>query len=102
MSIVIPSLCSWSKRFRATAGLGEIKGNCFHGDAIGLEFGGDLCELVLAACNQDEIVAVASEQFGKFVSDSAGRTCDEDGGHELILDRVAPDAFVRGGAHSAP
>ena len=44
----------------------------------------------------------ASEQPGKFLSDSAGCTCDEDSGHELILDRVAPDAFVRGGAHGAP
>ena len=38
----------------------------------------------------------------QFVSDSAVRTCDEDSGHEVILDRVAPDAFVRGGAHGAP
>ena len=77
---------------------GEIEGDGLDRDAVSLQFVGDLRELVGAAGDEHQVVVVAGEKLGEFVSDAAGGAGDESGGHEGILAGfyVAPDAFVRG------
>ena len=48
------------------------------------DFGGDLRKFVGAAGDKDEMVMVAGEDFGEFVSDAAGGAGDESI-HEAIL-----------------
>ena len=63
---------------------GEIEGDGLDRDAVSLQFGGDLREFIGAAGDQHQVVMVAGEEFGEFVSDAAGGAGDENG-HEGIL-----------------
>jgi hypothetical protein len=68
--MAMPSRWSWSKR---NLGAGRL-----HCDALRLQFFGNLRELVGAAGDEHQVVMVAGEEFGEFVSDAAGGTGDED------------------------
>ena len=57
----------------------KVERDGFHRDAVRLQFGGDLREFVGAARDEDEIVTIAGEEFGEFVSDAAGCAGDENG-----------------------
>src|SRR5208283_904428 len=58
----------------------QIEGDSLDADALRLQLGGNLSELVSAAGDQDEIVMVAGKEFGQFVSDAARGAGDEYGG----------------------
>ena len=60
---------------------GEVECDGLDRDAVSLQFVGDLREFVGAAGDQHQVVMVAGEEFGQFVSDAAGGAGDEDGGH---------------------
>ena len=76
--MAMPSRWSWSKRNFGAGGCGEIEGDGLDRDAVNLQFGGDLRELVGAARDQHQIVMIAGEEFRQFVSDAAGGAGDED------------------------
>ena len=63
--------------------LGEIEGDGLDRDALRLQFGGDLREFVGAAGYEDQVVMVAGEELGEFVSDAAGGAGDEDGSCDM-------------------
>ena len=50
-----------------------------------LQFRRNLCQPVAAARNENQVVMIASEEFGEFISDAAGGTCDQDSRHAVIL-----------------
>ena len=62
---------------------GEIEGDGLYGDAVTLQFSGDLPEFVGAASDQHQVVVVAGEEFREFVSNAAGGAGDENGGSML-------------------
>ena len=74
------------KKFRSD-GQGEIEDDGFHGDAVRLQFGGDLGKFFGAARHQHQVVVVAGEELGEFVSDAAGRAGDQDCGHGKYFSR---------------
>jgi hypothetical protein len=64
---------------------GEIKRDGLNRDAVSLQLRGDLRELVRAASDKHQVVMIASEELGEFVSEAAGGTGDKHGGHADIL-----------------
>jgi hypothetical protein len=62
----------------------QIKREGFDGYTVGLEFDGDAIEFVSAASDQNQVVTVASEEFGEFVSDAAGCAGDEDSHGDIL------------------
>ncbi len=77
MSMAMPSRWSWSKRNFGAGGVGEIESDGLYRDALRLQFVGDLRQFVGAAGNQHQIVMIAGEELGEFVSDAAGGAGDE-------------------------
>ena len=43
----------------------------------GLEFGGNLFQTAFVPCDENEIIAISSEQFGQFVADARRRPGNE-------------------------
>ena len=85
----MPSRSSWSKRnfgagvaARSRAIVFTVTPYC---DPLRLQFSGNLRESVGTAGNEHQVVVIAGEELGQFVSDAAGGAGDQDCRHEDIL-----------------
>ncbi len=77
--------------------VGKVKRDGFHRHSVRLKFRRDVREFFGAARDENEIVTIAGEEFGEFVSDAAGCACDEDGGHAGILNGSCSPGRIRPG-----
>ena len=66
-------------------GSGQIEGHSLDCDSLCSQFGRELCKFISVAGCEYQIVMIAGEELGEFVSDAAGGAGDQDCGHDAIL-----------------